>query len=66
MAETNPKSEIRNPKQIQMTEAQMTETLAPVGRRVLDFGFWSFVLVSDFGFRILNFGFPAHQVEDFS
>jgi hypothetical protein len=38
-----------------MTEAQMAETLAPTGGAVLDFGFWSFVLVSDFGFRISNF-----------
>jgi hypothetical protein len=55
MTETNPKSEIRNPKQIQMTEARMTETRSPLRNSVLDFGFWSFVLVSDFVLRISDF-----------
>jgi len=56
------KFEIRNPKQIQRHQIQRTETLSPLGRSVLDFGFRSFVLVSDlrsrFGgveFRISNF-----------
>ena len=52
---TSTKSEIRNPKQIQRHQIQMTETLSPLGRSVLDSGFWSFVLVSDFEFRISNF-----------
>ncbi|HSV98967.1 MAG TPA: hypothetical protein VLI39_02260 [Sedimentisphaerales bacterium] len=55
MTEANSKSEIRNPKQIQMTEIQMTETLSPLRNSVLNFGFWSFVLVSDFELRISDF-----------
>jgi hypothetical protein len=43
-----------------MTEIPMTETLVPVGRLVSSFlPFWSFVLVSDFQFRISNFRFWA-------
>jgi len=49
------KSEIRNPKQIQRIKTQITETLALAGRSVSNFGFGSFVLVSDFGFRISCF-----------
>ncbi len=33
----------------------MTETLSPRRRVVLNFGFWSFVLVSDFDIRASNF-----------
>jgi len=33
----------------------MTETLTPVGGAVWEFGFWSFVLVSDFEIRISDF-----------
>jgi|GEM_PF-6110424 len=55
MTETNSKSEIRNPKQMQMTEAQMTETPSPLRNSVLDFGFGSFVLVSDFVLRVSDF-----------
>ncbi len=54
MTEENPKFEIRNPKQI-----QMTETLPPVGRSVLNFGI--LVIRACFGFRISDFVFPAQQ-----
>ena len=37
--EGNPKFEYRNPKQIQMTQIQMIETLSPVGWSVLNFEF---------------------------
>src|SRR3972149_6951812 len=42
----NPKHEIRNTKQIRITEIQMTKT------------FWIFVLRACFGFRYSDFGFP--------
>jgi|GEM_PF-2920122 hypothetical protein len=49
------KHKIRNPKQVRRTRIRMTQTLSPVGRPVLDFGFLSFVLVSNFVFRVSDF-----------
>jgi hypothetical protein len=52
------KSKIRNSKSETnpKPKAQMTETLAPAGRLVLNFGFWIFEFVSDL---IPRFGFQA-------
>jgi hypothetical protein len=50
---TNPKSEIRNPKQIQIPKAEMVKTIA--GAAISNFEFPSFGFVSDFGFRISDF-----------
>jgi hypothetical protein len=37
----------------------MTKTLPPRQRSVSNFGFWQFVLVSDFDIRISDFRSPA-------
>ena len=49
-----------NPKQIPRTQTPMTETLLPAGWFVLNFGFRSFVLVSDFEFRASSFLVTLH------
>src|SRR5438034_9814855 len=51
---TNPKPEVRNPKQIQNPKAPRLKTAR--GCLVLRFGFRSFGFVSDFEFRISGFG----------
>jgi hypothetical protein len=53
----NPKHEIRNSKQIQMTKIQMTKTKTIPTHRiafVLNFELWNFGFVSDFDIRISN------------
>jgi hypothetical protein len=59
---SNPKSEYRNPKQIPSPNVPMTKTSNPDGACGLQrcatgfgsFGFWSFDIVSSFGFRASN------------
>ena len=61
----NSKSEYRNPKQIQSINVPMLKTNAPSSIRETErrtvpfcsFGFWSFDIVSNFGFRDSNFLF---------
>ena len=53
---TNPKSEYRNTKQIQMTEIRISQT--PVS----NFGVSNFEFVSDFEFRISNLTFDGVSV----
>jgi hypothetical protein len=59
----NSKSEYRNPKQIQSSNVPMTETNTPSCSlesecctvQFWSFGFWSFHIVSNFGFWDSNF-----------
>jgi len=59
----NSKSEYRNPKQIQNYNVPMSETNTPSSSfetecrtvQFRSFGFWSFAIVSNFGFRYSNF-----------
>jgi hypothetical protein len=56
---SNPKFEYRNPKQIRSPNVPMTETtylnsaygLESCAKQFGSFGFWSFDIVSSFGFR---------------
>jgi hypothetical protein len=50
----NPKSEIRNPKQIRISKAEMFKTIARTG--VLNFQFSDFEFVADCGLRIADLG----------
>ncbi len=66
--ETNPKHEIRNPKQIQNANVRMFKTAVDICIRdttrrthlFVSFEFLSFWFVSDFGFRI---SLPAHVTD---
>ncbi|MEN6428143.1 MAG: hypothetical protein ABFE13_22570 [Phycisphaerales bacterium] len=62
MGKENTKSEIRNPKQIQMTQST-NDRNAGAGRRVR-FEFWVLVIRICFGFRASDFGFPSRQAKE--
>jgi hypothetical protein len=51
MPDEDPKSEVRNPKQAQMTKIQNSKRARPA----LRFDHWDFGFVSGFGFRISDF-----------
>ncbi|MGE5297009.1 MAG: hypothetical protein ACM3VT_19475 [Solirubrobacterales bacterium] len=60
MAETNPKLEIRNPKQARMTKTQKFKTGSPASDSVSII--WASVIRICFGFRASSFGFSAPEV----
>jgi hypothetical protein len=61
----NSKSEFRNPKQFQNRKSKCSKPF-PFRFFVFDFLYWSFEFVSDFEFRISDFGLLGNQLLDHS